>query len=136
MEIKELNDWLKKMDEDEKVGWERDEFLKLNFNDKLAFAVSRFTSQVYNGGVEQFLHNGYEYLIGFLRSEVAETLDQEWLEDYWQEYEDLVDKANYYDFTEDEFYTHLEIFDEDLFDGERLEELREAAVEYLNTQEY
>ena len=136
MKVEELNDWLQKMDEDGKVGWEKEDFLELNFNDKLAFAVSRFTSQVYNNGVDGFVYNGYEYLIGFLRSEVAETLNQKWLEDFWDKYEEILNRAEYYELTRDELDMDIENFEYKFYKEGYLTELREAAVKYLNNQEY
>lgn len=132
----ELDEWLKKMDKDNKVGWNREEFLKLNFNDKLAFAVGRFVGQSFNNGVDGFIYNGYDYLIGFLRSEVAETLDQEWLEDFWEEWDELHRNAEYGEWTEDEYNAHIEILNEELWSDRKLDRLKGKAIEYLENQEY
>ena len=134
--INEVNDWLELMDEDNKVGWNKKGFQKLSFDDKLAFAVGRFVGQTYNNGVDGFLYNGYDYLIGFLRSEVAETLGEIWLQDFWDDYDNLVDRANHYDYTENEFQLEIEDLNEKIWESGNLDELEIKAARYLQKEGY
>jgi hypothetical protein len=79
-----INKFLKRMDEENKVGWNEEGFSKLSKEEKIVVSTMNLIYQTYNGGVTQYFYNGYGFADEFLKNEAFDILDCpeliEWLE--------------------------------------------------------
>jgi hypothetical protein len=130
-----LDDWVMEMDEEGKVGWTKEGFEELEYNDKVAISVYNLLSQVYNGGLGQYYANGYSFADKFLFEEVSLLVDvpgfREWMDmamrngrrlEKLDVMEGFVDIDRILDELDDKFYKDI------------AEELEEAICQYLKEE--
>lgn len=134
--LDELGEWLDKMMEDGKVGMTESSFEDLNENDKIAYAVSTFTYQVFNGGLTQLIANEYKFLFDYLKQMVVEKFDMKRLQYYITQAEYHYNQFENGELREVDYEILMDDLDTGIYNQGLLSELREKASDYLKNQQY